>query len=287
MVNNKEKLLIVNDSPLFRSHLRSLLGSRYDLEIVELNTCRLLRSFFNKYDPRQVALAVIDTDLPDGNGLEVLEERAGDSSTFPFIVIGTIYNRSLVVRAVKMGAVDIVGKPVKTETIMGKISGILAGKEKQEPEDVKTARNFYREIRVEIKRALRGRYHLTVFLLSLVWTGDADLPDTEKTRKKEAFLSMMQKTMRETDAVFPLSLTDFLLVLPFTDSGGSSVVEQKIARGLQEISDTGKARNYRLAAASLTIPEGTDFKDSDVIVDNKTIDRLISSLEKDFKEALK
>ncbi len=281
-----QKMLIVNDSPLFRAHLKSFLKSRYDVDVVELNTARGLNTYIKNYGTAKVALAIIDKDLPDGNGLEVIHSvKAMDNATFPFIVIGAIYDRNFVLEALKLGAVDIVGKPVQLETLLAKIDNILIDKKKQDPQDHKSIHNYYREIRVEIKRALRGRYHLTVFLVGLVWTGAEDLSELEKEQHSKGFLTTLQNNFRETDAVYFLSLTDYLLLLPFTSGDGVRAVEAKIA-GLLQNAVYKNSENFSLAAAFFTTPEDTFTSDCSSAINNEAIRNIIATLEMDFKNSL-
>ena len=63
-------------------------------------------------------LVLLDVNLPDMNGLEVLEALRGQDSTLPVIMVSAMSDTRLAVKAVKAGASDYVTKPFELDELL-------------------------------------------------------------------------------------------------------------------------------------------------------------------------
>ena len=105
-----EKILVVDDDPNFSRLLETILrGEGYSVEIagsVQQATVCGSRS--------QYHLVISDLRLPDGDGLKVLgwfHEQSPETPVIMITAFGTVPNA---VEAMKLGAVDYLGKPLSS-----------------------------------------------------------------------------------------------------------------------------------------------------------------------------
>jgi CheY-like chemotaxis protein len=73
------------------------------------------------------ALILLDLMMPQENGFEVLEKMKADPvfSKIPVIVVTAKDTREDVMKAMKLGAVDFITKPVKDDILLAKVAKAL------------------------------------------------------------------------------------------------------------------------------------------------------------------
>jgi two-component system, LuxR family, response regulator FixJ len=64
---------------------------------------------------------LLDLCMPDGSGIEILEQLYDRRSTFPVVIITGLSDIGAVVRAMKLGALDVLIKPPQTEALASAI----------------------------------------------------------------------------------------------------------------------------------------------------------------------
>jgi DNA-binding NarL/FixJ family response regulator len=74
-----------------------------------------------------INLVLLDLNLPDGNGLAVLEELRRHYPTTAVVVLSATQDRSNVVRALELGASGYIPKSARREVILSAIQLVLAG----------------------------------------------------------------------------------------------------------------------------------------------------------------
>lgn len=103
----RRRLLIVEDDPSVSYVLETLLG----YEGYNVTTAADVRSAIDALKRRSVDGVVLDLNLPDGNGLEVLRHLRELSGTTPVVVLSGLKQEDAVVEALDLGANDYVTKP--------------------------------------------------------------------------------------------------------------------------------------------------------------------------------
>jgi two-component system, NtrC family, response regulator AtoC len=107
------KIVIVDDDPSIRFALTDALRS-WNYDPLSAGTVAEATAMFNEGYP---AAALLDIDLPDGSGLDVLERiKAENADTIVVMITGNV-NLPNVLTALRGGAHDFVGKPVKLEEL--------------------------------------------------------------------------------------------------------------------------------------------------------------------------
>ena len=112
-MSQPEKILIVDDDRFIRMALGEALRS-WNYSTVEADTVAEAKKVFDAEEPRVVLL---DIDLPDGSGLDVLTEIKAESPDTVAIMITGSVDVPNTVAALRGGAYDFIGKPVKLEEL--------------------------------------------------------------------------------------------------------------------------------------------------------------------------
>jgi len=115
-------LLLVEDHALFREGLALLLEWRTGLDNVQSASIADARRILGDAKEEPVC-AVVDLDLPDGDGIELLERLRG------LPVLALVSDRSLerCVRALDAGADEVLHKGVSSEKIQSAVEQLVGG----------------------------------------------------------------------------------------------------------------------------------------------------------------
>ncbi len=113
MSEKRQKILIVDDDRFIRMALREALTS-WGYDTIEAATVAEALNQFSEEDPPFVLL---DIDLPDGSGIDVLNQiKQQDSETIAVMITGNV-DVGNTVAALRGGAHDFIGKPVRLEEL--------------------------------------------------------------------------------------------------------------------------------------------------------------------------
>ena len=142
----KIKVLVVDDSALIRNILKEIINEQTDMIVVGAAPDPLVaREMIRSLNPDVLTL---DIEMPNMNGLSFLK-RLMRVRPMPVVMLSshTQEGSDIAFRALAMGAVDFVGKPVAGESsdddyaqlIVEKIRGAYAARDKIEPLDINRA----------------------------------------------------------------------------------------------------------------------------------------------------
>ena len=135
MAKSAEKILVVDDDRFIRMALGEAVRS-WGYETVEAGTLSDARTLFAEHEP---PVALLDIDLPDGSGLDLLNELKEKSpETIAVMITGNV-DVSNSLAALRGGAHDFIGKPVKLEELRVTLRNALETRELRR--EVKAARN--------------------------------------------------------------------------------------------------------------------------------------------------
>jgi two-component system, NtrC family, response regulator PilR len=113
--------LIVDDEPDIRELLEITLG-RMNLHTVSAGD---LASAKKLLKTEKISLCLTDMQLPDGNGLTLLEHIQTDYPHIPVAVITAFGSMDTAITALKAGAFDFVSKPINLEQLRGLVDTAL------------------------------------------------------------------------------------------------------------------------------------------------------------------
>jgi DNA-binding response OmpR family regulator len=126
----KPHVLVVDDSLTVRMDLRATLSAAGFL----VTACDGRQSARKALDSRAFSLVVLDVNLPDGTGIDILRElRAGDGPYIPVIMLtseGEVKSR---IRGLSTGADAYVGKPYDAAYVAATANELLRTRESSPP----------------------------------------------------------------------------------------------------------------------------------------------------------
>jgi len=131
-----QRLLIVDDEPLIRLSLRMQLED-FNLDIVECSTgCEAISAMENgTFD-----LLLLDINLPDISGLEVMEWIFTNNVQSSVIFVSADDSIDSAIHALRKGAVEFVRKPNELEEIRHKVGNVLYRRRLERSNSLMTAR---------------------------------------------------------------------------------------------------------------------------------------------------
>ena len=258
-MSTDKKILVVDDSPIFRAYMKNFLSSRYSLEIEEITSARELYRYFSTFGVDNLLLIILDLYLPDGSGLEVLQNymEVSGRKEIPFILVSARIDSSSAALALKAGAKDVLVKPVNLEKLRERIDVILSSEYRLK--ERRSVMEYYDQIRVEVKRAQRGNYPLSL-LLAGIFTADTyhALYKESSYRRiidlESRYPERLQGIMRETDNIVNLSPSEYFFILPFTDSEGVLTVKEKLEKVYNGLIPEEERKKLILVIGSATFP---------------------------------
>jgi DNA-binding NarL/FixJ family response regulator len=120
------KILIVDDHPLIREALRSLLGTLDDrLEVIEAGDCTEALAAAAKHP--DLGLILLDIQLPGMSGLDALGSFREQYPAIPVVVMSGSENRDDVMRAIDGGAMGFLPKSQPGRVMINALRLVLAG----------------------------------------------------------------------------------------------------------------------------------------------------------------
>lgn len=119
-MNNKYKILIVEDEENISSFLSELISSR-GYQALAARSCTEAITMFNSHVPD---LTVLDLGLPDEDGTHFIKV-VREHSASPVIVLSARGDEEDKVEALDLGANDYITKPFGSEELMARIRGAL------------------------------------------------------------------------------------------------------------------------------------------------------------------
>jgi two-component system, NtrC family, nitrogen regulation response regulator NtrX len=120
-MENKIKILIVDDDPTIRESLQEILS----YEGYECSNASDGKRALEKLKNEKIDLMLLDLKLPRINGMEVLKESIKIKPELPVIMISGQGTIQLAVEATKLGAYDFLEKPLEAERTLLTIKNAL------------------------------------------------------------------------------------------------------------------------------------------------------------------
>jgi two-component system, LytTR family, response regulator len=120
MTQNKIRTLIVDDEPIARQHLRSLLALRDDVEVI--GECGDGKSAVDAIRREKPELVLLDIQMPELDGLGVVREVGAE--TMPPVIFVTAYDEHAIA-AFELHALDYILKPVNRTRFGSAVDRVL------------------------------------------------------------------------------------------------------------------------------------------------------------------
>src|ERR1041385_1120486 len=139
MAETAGKILIVDDDRFVRMALNEALRA-WEYEVIEADSVKSAKTAFADEEP---AIALLDIDLPDGSGIDVLNHiKEINPETIAIMITGNV-DVGNTVAALRGGAHDFIGKPVRLEELRVTLRNAL---------ETKSLRHEVKQARIERSR---------------------------------------------------------------------------------------------------------------------------------------
>ena len=126
------RILTVDDHPLLRDGIASLIGTQPDMKVVaEASSGREAIEKFRKLRPD---VTLMDLRMPDMNGIEAIGQIIGEFAGAKIVVLTTYSGDAQIVRALKAGAQGYLLKGLLRKELLDTIRAVYAGKKRISPE---------------------------------------------------------------------------------------------------------------------------------------------------------
>ena len=129
-----QRLLLVEDHASFRQTLALVFDGEPDFEVVaQAGTVAEARKVMGD---READLAVLDLSLPDGEGVELIEDLREANPHFAALVLTASLDRAEHARAVEAGAAGVLHKSTDVDEILDSTRRLGAGETLLSPEEL-------------------------------------------------------------------------------------------------------------------------------------------------------
>jgi DNA-binding NarL/FixJ family response regulator len=118
------RILLIEDHPLIRAGVRRLLAQRKSFELLEAERGQSGLALNRRHRP---AIVLLDLDLPDGNGLDLMSRLGADNAAARIIILSMYGDSGRVARALARGARGYVTKNDDPTAIVAAIDKVLEG----------------------------------------------------------------------------------------------------------------------------------------------------------------
>lgn len=115
-------ILVVDDDPVIRQLAKFVLGTA-DYKVLEAENGRAALEFINRGDP--VSVVVLDLDMPEMGGLEVLKALRANRATVALPVVILTASDKSEADVMDAGADDYIRKPLDPERFLARIKAVL------------------------------------------------------------------------------------------------------------------------------------------------------------------
>lgn len=123
------RVMLVDDHAAFREPLAMLLGWESDLEVVsQAGTLAIARRILAEDEPA-IDVAVVDLDMPDGSGVDLIEAMRDSRSGAVSLVLSAHDERSRLAKAIEAGAAGLMHKSAGPRQIVDAIRSLYRGEE--------------------------------------------------------------------------------------------------------------------------------------------------------------
>jgi signal transduction histidine kinase len=116
-----ETVLVVDDEPTVRTFLARVV-ERNGLRVEQAASAAEARQLIGR---RRFLAALIDKNLPDGSGIDVMAALRAAQAQVPVVMITAFLDTASAVAAMRAGATDVLSKPLEFRTIRERLEGLL------------------------------------------------------------------------------------------------------------------------------------------------------------------
>lgn len=120
------KILVIDDHVLIREALRGVLKElSHEAVLFDASSCSQAMQIVSEH--ADIGLILLDLNLPDRDGFDVLAELREQYPTISVVVLSALQDRSVVIKALDWGASGYIPKSAKREVMISALKLVFAG----------------------------------------------------------------------------------------------------------------------------------------------------------------
>lgn len=120
------KILVIDDHVLIREALRGVLKElSHDAVLFDASSCSQAMQIVSEH--ADIGLILLDLNLPDRDGFDVLAELREQYPTISVVVLSALQDRAVVLKALDWGASGYIPKSAKREVMISALKLVFAG----------------------------------------------------------------------------------------------------------------------------------------------------------------
>ena len=123
-MNDRVKVLIIDDHPLVREGCRSIFSRRRDIELAQAGSAQTGLELNTAFGPDVI---VLDIGLSDANGFDIIPKLIGDNAKAKIVILSMFGTQSSVSSALKKGAAGYITKNDDPNAILAAVDKVRAG----------------------------------------------------------------------------------------------------------------------------------------------------------------
>lgn len=120
-MNDQRIVHLIDDDAALRDAVSLLLRT----EGFKVNAYDSALSFLKAVSPSAEGCVVTDVRMPEMNGIELIAKMKEDRITIPVVVVTAHADVPMAVEAMKLGAIDLLEKPLDSEALINAVSAAL------------------------------------------------------------------------------------------------------------------------------------------------------------------
>jgi two-component system chemotaxis response regulator CheY len=117
-----KKIMLVDDAAFMRMLIKDTLTKAGYTNIIEAADGEIA---CNSYEAEKPDLTIMDITMPNKTGIEALGEIKGKHPDAKIVMCSAMGQEAMVVEAIKLGALDFIVKPFKSDRILATVQKIL------------------------------------------------------------------------------------------------------------------------------------------------------------------
>lgn len=155
------RVMLVDDHAAFREPLAMMLGWEPDLEVVaQAGTLSRAREIAGT-DGLEVDVAVVDLDLPDGSGVDLIEDLHDSNPRVTTLVLSAHAEQRRLARAIEAGAAGLMHKSAGPQQVIDAVRRLYSGEQLLSQQEIIEALRFVSRERTQNYEAQRAISALT------------------------------------------------------------------------------------------------------------------------------
>ncbi len=159
------KVLIAEDHPVVRRGVKQILSE--DLNLNQFGEARNAKEVFENVSKKKWDILILDINLPDMNGLEILRQLKKMQPDLPVLVLTIFDEDQIAIRVLKAGASGFITKNTMPEELVAAVTKIYAGGRYVSPSLAeKLVFNIYTEDEKPVHHRLSNREYQILCLIA-------------------------------------------------------------------------------------------------------------------------